>query len=60
MEFEKILEYAKKGDIKAIEEIFKMYRPLLVKQSINGNMFDEDLYQELSVVLLKCIDKFRM
>lgn len=60
MEFESLLEYAKRGDKRATEEIFRMYRPLLIKRSINGNVFDEDLYQELSIVLLKCIRKFHL
>lgn len=55
MNFEKLLRQAQNGDKEAQEEIFRMYRPLLIKNSMDINIFDEDLYQELSATLLKCI-----
>ena len=59
MEFEELLRKAKAGDSKAQEEIFMMYQPLLTKHSIiDKGTFDEDLYQELSRILLDCIQKF--
>lgn len=58
MNFEKLLEQAKNGDKKAQEEIYRMYRPLLVKNAMDKNQFEEDLYQELSATLLNCIRKF--
>lgn len=60
MDFEQLLIYAKGGDQKAQEEILSMYKPLLVKNSMDRSVFDEDLYQELSTTLLECIRKFRM
>lgn len=51
---------AKAGDEKAFGELLIMYRPLLLKESIVDGVFDEDLYQELCVVFLKCICKFRI
>lgn len=60
MSFEKLLEQAKSGDKNAQEEIFRMYRPLLIKNAMEQNRFEEDLYQELSATLLKCIQKFRL
>ena len=60
MEFEELLEAARQGDLKSQEEIIKMYRPLLMKNSMERNVFDEDLYQELSITLLNCIMKFRI
>ena len=60
MNFEKLLEQAKVGDVKAQEEIFRMYRPLLIKNAMEQNVFEEDLYQELSATLLSCIRKFRI
>lgn len=44
----------------AREEIFRMYRPLLIKNATDKNVFDEDQYQELSATLLNCIQKFRI
>lgn len=58
MNFEQLLRQAKEGDVWAREEIFRMYRPLLVKHSMDNNVFDEDLFQELSAILLQCIIKF--
>ena len=54
MKFEELLRQAQEGDRWAQEEIFKMYRPLLIKNSMDKNVFDEDLYQELSSTLLSC------
>jgi len=58
MTFEELLLQAKEGNARAREEIFRMYRPLLVKNSMDNNLFDEDLFQELSAILLQCIKKF--
>lgn len=58
MRFEVLLRQAKNGDKEAQEEIFRMYRPLLIKNSMDNNIFDEDLYQELSATLISCIQKF--
>ena len=60
MNFEKLLEQAKSGDKDAQEEIFRMYRPLLIKNAMEQNRFEEDLYPELSATLLNCIQKFRI
>ena len=60
MNFEMLLEKAKAGDKEAREEIFRMYRPLLIKNSVDRNVFEEELYQELSATLLNCIQKFRI
>lgn len=51
---------AKLGNKDAQEEIFRMYRPLLIKNAMEQNQFEEDLYQELSATLLNCIQKFRI
>lgn len=60
MNFKELLLQAKEGSEAAVIAIFEMYRPLLIKNSIINGNFDEDLYQELSVTLLKCIYMFRM
>jgi len=51
---------AKENDKAAIGELLTMYRPLLLKESIVDGIFDEDLYQELCLTLLSCIQKFRV
>lgn len=59
MNFEELLFRAKKGDEESKEKILEMYRPLLIKNSLVNGTFDEDLYQELVVETLKCIQYFR-
>ena len=60
MKFEDLLHRAKRGDKDAQEEIFRMYRPLLVKNSMDMGVFDEDLFQELSAALLHSIVRFKL
>ena len=60
MSFEKLLWKAQNGDKEAQEEFFQMYRPFISKNSMDANIFDEDLYQELSATLIKCIFKFQI
>ena len=60
MKFEDLLHRAKRGDKDAQEEIFRMYRPLLVKNSMDMGVFDEDLFQELCIVFLNCIQQFEI
>lgn len=60
MSFEELLFRAKQDDQDAILEILDMYRPLLIKNSLIKGIFDEDLYQELVVEVLKCIRYFRV
>ena len=40
------------------EQILEMYKPLLIKEAILEGVFDEDLYQELIAVLIRCIRTF--
>ena len=60
MDFKELLKQAKIGNDPAIAEIMNMYRPLLIKSSIINGSYDEDLFQELSITLLKCIRQFRV
>ena len=60
MNFECLLLSAKAGNEDAIPAILQMYRPLLLKYAIIDGVLDEDLYQELSIILLKAISLFRI
>ena len=60
MNFKQLLERAKGGDAAAVTELLLMYRPLLLKEAILDSILDEDLYQELCLVFLRCIEKFRL
>lgn len=59
MNFEEVLFRAQMGDQEAILQILKMFRPLLIKNSLINGRFDEDLYQELSIEVLKGIRNYR-
>ena len=60
MNFECLLLSAKAGNEDAITAILQMYRPKLLKYAIIDGVLDEDLYQELSIILLKAISLFRI
>lgn len=60
MNFKELLLRAKSGEKSAVAVLLDMYRPLLIKESILEGKFDEDLYQELCITFLKCIQFFRM
>lgn len=47
MNFEQLLRQAQNGDKKAQEEIFRCTVPYLIKNSMDINIFEVDLYQEL-------------
>lgn len=60
MNFKELMLRAKENEKMATGEILTMYRPLLLKESIIEGIYDEDLYQELCLTLLSCIQKFRV
>ena len=59
MNFEEVLFRVKMGDHVATEQIVEMFRPLLIKNSLINGRFDEDLYQELRIEVLKCIRNYQ-
>lgn len=60
MSFRDILLRAKLGDETAKVMILEQYKPMLIKGSIINGQFDEDLYQEQCMVLVKCIELFQV
>ncbi len=60
MNFKELLLQAKNGKESAIIEILELYKPLLLRETLNEGCFDEDLYQELCIILLNCIRNFRI
>lgn len=60
MNFKEMLLLAKTGRESAVIDLLEMYKPLLIKYAIINGRFDEDLYQELCIILLRCIARFRM
>ena len=59
MNFKEALLQAKAGQEPAVIALLEMYKPLLIKGAIVGGRFDEDLYQELCITLIKSIRMFR-
>jgi len=60
MNFKELLILAQRGEAFAVNKILDMYKPLLIKESIIDGTFDEDLYQEQMITLLRCIQKFKI
>lgn len=60
MEFKGLLLEAKNGRRQAVNEILGMYQPLLIKTAIINGVYDEDLYQELCITFLRCLNHFRI
>lgn len=58
MSFYDTLLKAKLGDEDATEILLEQYKPMLIKASIINGRFDEDLFQEQCIVLMKCIYQF--
>ena len=60
MNFKNLMLRAKAGSREAEKNILMLYKHLLLKESIRYGIFDEDLYQELCITLIKCVRKFRI
>lgn len=60
MNFKQLLLLARSENQDALEKLVLMYDPLLSNAARIDGVFDEDLYQELRIVLLKCIQTFPM
>ena len=58
MNFKELLMKAKQGDKGAREELFLMYRPMVLSRSRIKGIFSEDLYQELSKTFVSFIEQF--
>lgn len=58
MNFREILLKAKRGDEAAKLMLLERYKLMLIRGSILNGRFDEDLYQEQCLVLIKCINQF--
>ena len=60
MNFKEILLKSKSGNKDAVEMLLEMYKPLLFKEAIVDGVFDEDLYQELCMRFIYCIERFNV
>jgi len=60
VEFEELLFKAQQEEKIAMGKILAIYRPMLIRNSLIDGYFDEDLYQELVLETLKCIQYFKV
>lgn len=58
--FRDLLLAAKGGDEDAFSELLEIYKPLLIRYSVINGQFNEDLYQEQCITLLRCISTFEV
>ena len=58
--FRDLLLAAKGGDEGAFSELLEIYKPLLIRYSMINGQFNEDLYQEQCITLLRCISTFEV
>ena len=59
MNIKDLLILVKLGDRSAMETLLETYRPLILKASIIDGEFDEDLFQELQIIFMHCVQAFR-
>ena len=60
MNFKELLLRAQAGDQQAQEKLLSLYQPLLMKEAVINGVFDEDVYQELCITLLTCIQRIQI
>ena len=60
MNFKELLLRAQAEDQQAKEKLLSLYQPLLMKEAVVNGVFDEDVYQELCITLLTCIQRIQI
>ncbi len=59
-EFKEIINRAKQDDFNALEEVLKLYKPMIEKYSYLFGRLDEDLKQYISLRIIAGIKGFRL
>ena len=59
MEFKELLDAAQSGDNLAMEQLLKLYQPMLTKQSTIDGVVDQDVYSELCDEFVSAVREFR-
>ncbi len=60
MNFKEVLMNAKAKEEEAVCVLLEMYKPLLLKNAVINGRLDEDLYQELCITFLHCVELFKL
>ena len=58
MTFKELIKAAAEGDEKALNTLYRMYQPLIIKMSMLNDEFDEDLHQEQMICFWKYVKTF--
>ena len=58
MTLKNLLKAAAEGDEQALNTLYRMYQPLIIKMSMMNDEFDEDLHQEQMICFWKCVKTF--
>ena len=58
MTFKELIKAAAEGDEKALNTLYRMYQPLIIKMSMLNDEFDEDLHQEQMICFWKRVKTF--
>ncbi len=58
-ELRELLEAAQNGDDTAMGQLLEVFKPVILKNCMIDNRFDEDCFQELSLKFIKCIKNFK-
>ena len=53
-----LLLAAKQGDVNSFSQLFLHFRPVITRRSYVGKAFHFDLFQELCIVFIDCVDTF--
>ena len=59
MEFKELLDAAQSGDDLAMEQLLKLYQPMLTKQATIDGVVDQDAYSELCDEFVSAVREFR-
>lgn len=57
-DFKALLIAAQSQEQDNFEELLLRYKPLLLKEAVIDDVFDEDLFQEYCIVFYRCVKTF--
>lgn len=58
MGFKELLCASRVGDSVALEQLLKLYQPLLIREAMVEGVFDQELYHELCAEFIKATKRF--
>ena len=58
MNFSELMRRAKAGDEEALTALYRMYLPLLTKNSLIEGEYSDELFESQLIIFWKCVRKF--